>query len=30
VGGVFSVYEDFRNVLSSNPCPSKGNIASLD
>jgi hypothetical protein len=28
--GVTRVYEDFRQVLSSNPCPSKGNIATLD
>jgi hypothetical protein len=28
--GIVLVYLEFRQVLSSNPCPSKGNIASLD
>ena len=30
IGGVSLRYNDFRQILSSNPCPSKGNIASLD
>ena len=29
-GGVRLRYGDFRQVLSSNPCPSMGNIATLD
>ena len=28
--GVTLIFNDFRQILSSNPCPSRGNIASLD